>query len=202
MLADTALGMLAPVKSGAATNVDGTPYPGLTVNEGSGTGDVETCLTTSHGNDFALGVVSREKDPLVNGKAYRFIKIDGAAPRQALARIGRYGFVYTSSMQWPKTGLDTPTKNFLVGMRRDAVTSNSISLYVGAEAKGGLMASPHKWQIAADGCSTATDADDAVYGSCVERIDVGDLTYNPNTHIYGNAAGYKTTSNAPLHMVR
>jgi hypothetical protein len=202
VLADTSLGMLAPVASGAATNVDGTPFPGLTVNEGSGTGDVETCLTTSHGNDFALGVVSREKDPLINGKAYRFVKIDGSYPKQSLARIGRYGFVYTSSMQWPKTGLATDVKNFLVGMRRDAVTSNSISLYVGTEAKGGLMASPHKWQVATDACAAATDADDLVYGSCVERIDLGDLGYNPNTHLYGNATGYKTTSNAALHLVR
>lgn len=202
VLTDTSLGMLAPVSSGAATNVDGTPYAGLTVNEGSGTGDVETCLTTSHGNDFALGVVSREKDPLINGKAYRFVKIDGAYPKQSLARIGRYGFVYTSSMQWVKSGLPTDTKNFLTKMRTDAVTSNSISLYVGAEAKGGLMASPHKWQIATDACLAATDADDVIYGSCVERVDVGDLTYNPNTHIYGKASGYKTTSGAPLHLVR
>ncbi len=202
VLADTAAGMLAPVASGAATNVDGTPYAGLTVNEGSGTGDVETCLTTSHGNDFALGVVSREKDPLINGKAYRFVRIDGQAPKQSLARKGQYGFVYTSSMQWVKSGLPTDVKNFLTGMRRDAVTSNSISLYVAAEAKGGLLASPHKWQVATDGCGNPTDADDAIYGSCVERIDLSDLTYNPNTHIYGNAAGYKTTSNAALHMVK
>ncbi|MEK8032691.1 hypothetical protein AACH06_17870 [Ideonella sp. DXS29W] len=202
-MADTAVGMLSPVASGAAANTDGTPVPGLVVNEGSGTGDVETCLGTTHTNDFALGVVSREKDPLVNGKSYRFVKIDGSAPKQALARTGAYPFVYTSSMQWRKTtnAPDAQTKSFLIGIRANAVTSNKISLYASSEAKGGLLASPHKWQVATDTCGTATDADDAIYGSCVERIDVGNTTHNPGSHVYG-VANFKTTSSAPLHIVK
>lgn len=202
-LVDTATGMLAPKASGAAPNTDGTPVSGLVVNEGSGTGDVETCLATTHVNDYALGVVSREKDPLINGKSYRFVKIDGAAPKQALARVGAYPFVYTSSMQWRKTtnAPDAATKSFLIGIRANAVTSNKISLYAGSEAKGGLLASPHKWQVATDTCGTATDADDAIFGSCVERVDLGDTTYNPGSHIYG-VANIKTTSNAALHIVK
>jgi len=202
-LLDTSVGMLAPKASGAAANTDGTPVSGLVVNEGAGTGDVETCLATTHVNDYALGVVTREKDPLVNGKSYRFVKIDGAAPKQAQARLGAYPFVYTSSMQWRKTtnAPDAQTKSFLIGIRANAVTSNKISLYASSEAKGGLLASPHKWQVATDTCGTATDADDAIFGSCVERIDVGDTTYNPAPHVYGGAA-YKTTSVAPLHLVK
>lgn len=202
-LVDTSVGMLAPKASGAAPNTDGTPVSGLVVNEGAGTGDVETCLATTHVNDYALGVVTREKDPLINGKSYRFVKIDGALPKQSLARMGAYPMVYSSSMQWRKTtnAPDAQTKSFLIGIRANAVTSNKISLYASSEAKGGLLASPHKWQVATDTCGTATDADDALYGSCVERIDVADTTYNPANHIYGGAA-YKTTSKAPLHIVK
>ena len=201
---DTSFGMLAPLASGAAGNVDGSPVPGVIVNEAVGTGDVETCLGTSHAADYAIGVVSREKDPLINGKSYRFVNIDGASFKQANARKGGYGMVYTSTMQWRKAGTgapDTATKNFLKAMRDTAVTSNKIALYVSAEAKGGLLASPHRWQVATDTCLNATDADDALYGSCVERLDLGDTTYNAGPHLFGVAA-YKTASPSPLHLVK
>jgi len=192
-LLDTSKGMLGPITAANAP-------VGTTVVENAGTGDVETCLTNNLVSDYALGVISREKDPLVNGKTYRYVKIDGAAPSQALARVGSYGMVYTSSMQWPKT-VNAGFVSFLTKMRDNAVTSNKIGTYVSAEAKGGLLASPHKWEVAADTCASATDPQDAIYGSCVERIDVGDATYNPAVRLYGKAA-YKTTSTAPLHTVK
>lgn len=195
ILINTSLGMLAPIGSKFLTPV------GTTVVEGAGTGDVETCLNTVDGT-FALGVISREKDPLINGKNYRYVKLDGQAPLRDLARVGQYPLVYTSSMQWKKSGgPDAGAIAFLKAMRTTAVTPARIDGYVSAEAKGGLLASPNRWDKPADLCEAATDAQDKLFGSCVERVDFSDGTYNPAVRLYGTVA-YKTTSNAVLHQVK
>ena len=201
-LHDTAQGMLTPLASGQPAGVDGSPVPGVTVNEGSAATSIEYCLRT-HTYDYAIAVLPRTRVALLHGD-YRFVRLDGALPRRSAARVGAYPMVYTSTMQWRKilNAPDAQTKSFLIGIRVNAVTSNKLALYGNTEAKDGLLASPHKWQVQTDTCGATTDLEDALYGSCVERVDLGDTIYNPGVHIDNVHSAYWTSNAAPLHLVK
>jgi hypothetical protein len=79
-----------PCAAGASGNLnpavaaDSTPT--FEVNEGSGTGNVKTRITTATtAGDFAIGVVSAENDWRIESatggqNGYRFIKVDGVHP--------------------------------------------------------------------------------------------------------------------------
>jgi len=199
----TALGMLPPL-----SNVAGYPIAipaGVTINEGGSTGNVETCLTGFNGTGYAMGIISGEKDPIVvTPKSYRFVNIDGQYKSQANARMGNYDFVYAATMQWLKTGTGSPAtldKGFLSNMRANLGTTSKIASLAAADAKQGVMAPPSNWTVGST-CANATGAD-ALYGSCVERLDFASK-YNEGVKLFGLAAtaAYKTNSNAVLHIVR
>lgn len=188
-------GMLFPLTATGALAINGT----LAVIEATSTGSVESCLTsaTLGSTGYAMGVVSYEVDP--GTKAYRFVKIDGAAPDKALARIGGYPFVYSASMQYKKSGagaLTTEQKGFINAMRSQLTTPSIIA---------GLDASPRKGVMAGPGSYTANCADAAgaprTDGSCVERLDFKSL-FNANTYLNGEATAFKTNSKQPLHVVK
>lgn len=189
-------GMLFPRTATGALAVNGT----FAVIEGSGTGNVETCLTNStlaSGGGYAMGVVSYEVDP--GTKAYRFVKIDGAAPDKATARIGGYPFLYSASMQFKKSGagsLNTEQKSFINAMRNQLGSPAIIA---------GLDNSPRKGVLANPNAYTASCADAAgpakTEGSCVERLDFKSF-FNANTYLNGEAAAFKTNSKQALHVVK
>lgn len=188
-------GMLFPLTATGALAINGT----LAVIEATSTGSVESCLTNAvlGSTGYAMGVVSYEVEP--GTKNYRFVKIDGAAPDKALARIGGYPFVYSASMQFKKTGagaLNAEQKAFVSAMRTQLTTPVIIS---------GLDASPRKGVMAGPGSYTANCADAAgapkTDGSCVERLDFKSL-FNANTYLNGEAAAFKTNSKQPLHVVK
>ncbi len=207
-IATTALGMLAPLSTAAG-------YPiavpaGVTVNEGAGTGNVETCLTGFSGSgNYAMGVVTGEKDPIVvTPKTYRFVKIDGQFKSQANARTGNYDYVYSATMQFIAKGKPfAPAATdaaFLTDMRKNLGTPAKIAGLAAADAKQGVLAPPSNWTLTGAGstCATAAGAD-ALYGSCVERLDFASK-FNDGVKLFGLAAtaAYKTTSNQSLHIVR
>jgi hypothetical protein len=189
-------GMLFPLSATGALAVNGT----IAVLEGSGTGNVETCLTNTtvaNGGGYAMGVVSFEVDP--GTKAYRFVKIDGAAPDKALARIGGYPFLYSASMQFKKSGagsLNTEQKSFINAMRSQLTTPTIIA---------GLDAAPRKGVLAGPSSYTASCAEAngpaKTDGSCVERLDFKS-TFNANTYLNGESAAFKTNSKQALHVVK
>ena len=84
----------------APLQAPGNTFLGPVVTEGSGSGNVDTCLTTANTNDrWAIGIQSTEKN--VNlALAYRFIKIDGVAPTINNAADGKYMDWVEQSYQW------------------------------------------------------------------------------------------------------
>ncbi|MEK8032692.1 hypothetical protein AACH06_17875 [Ideonella sp. DXS29W] len=203
VLHDTAQGLLTPLASGQKVGADGVPVPGVVVNEGDSAAAIESCLRL-HAAEYAIAVLPRTRNPNLHGYAHRFVRLDGVLAERTWARTGAYPFVYTSSMQWRKTinAPDAQTKAFLIGVRANAASSNKLVYYVNSEAPTGLMASPHRWQERTDTCANTTDLEDAIYGSCVERVDEGDATYNPGSHVYDVHTVFRSSSGAPLHLVR
>lgn len=86
---------------------DGGVVGAGTVNEGSGTGNVKSCLSTHDGaNRWAVGLFSTEnvavsETPAVDdGNVWRFIKINGAAPSLLNTANGKHDFFMEQSIQW------------------------------------------------------------------------------------------------------
>jgi hypothetical protein len=203
---NTNLGMLAPIaQTTTSTAVADWASTELNVIGGAGTGDVENCLTNANAaatKMYAMGVISMEKDPVSSNKNYRFVKIDGAAPTQANARAGQYGFIYSATMQFPKAGTHAASKDaqaFAKAVRGLIGTPNVIAKLDSPAPRQGLLASPFVWN-STGGCMSAADANDALYGSCVERLDLAS-PYNYTKLILGGTAA-KTSNASPLHLVR
>lgn len=90
-------GQVAPASSGS-----GVVGPVITLNSGSG--DVDTCLTTAFtAGQWALGIQSTEKNAS-NSLNYRFVKIDGVAPTINNAANGKYFDWVELTYQWRVTG--------------------------------------------------------------------------------------------------
>ncbi|MBQ0928942.1 hypothetical protein [Ideonella alba] len=201
-LTDTATGMLEPLTTATApVNAFDTSIPGVSVYHGSGTGNVLTCLTTNPGSAYALGVVTGERDD--SATTWKFVKIDNAEMTNANMRKGLYPFVYTSSMQWNKAenltiGRDKAMMGFLGHVRANAANVN----FLATAPVPRVLALPSHWSNTTESCASAT-GNNALYGSCVERLDYGSV-YNPASFLYGLAASknYKTNSAAPLRQVR
>ena len=119
-LAQTSNATALAVK-GSGTSSNGTAY--------TSTGGVEGCLGSVDGltdasltnkDGYAIGHIGRDNDPLATGtdKNYRFVKLDGAQPEAhpdansgkcdgtrnfpgcTDAAVGRYPYVFESTMQW------------------------------------------------------------------------------------------------------
>jgi hypothetical protein len=201
-------GMLAPVASTTAANTFDNSVTGISVFEGSSGGNVaDLCLSNGAGvakSAYALGVISRESSD--TGKVWHYVKIDGAggtmAETQAQARVGAYPFVFTSTMQYARSGTYFPTaqqQGAIRYMRSNLANSTRIATYAGG-AINGLMALPSNWDVSTTGCYSAT-GNDALYGSCVERLDYASK-YNDAKWNYGQAVAGKTNSAQSLHLVK
>lgn len=189
-------GMLAPLTARGAIAATGT----LAVIENSSTGSVETCLTNAAlgSTGYAMGVISMERDP--GTKAYRFVKIDGAAPVKSLARVGGYPFVYAATMQWKKTGVLSATeKNFLTQFRKDAGSPAIINTLPDAATRNGVMANPGSYT---GNCANATGVN-LTHGSCVERLDFASaFNFSSYINLDPASARFKTNSSQALHIVK
>lgn len=103
MLAQRCVSGVAPMLSGN----DGGVVGAGTVNEGSGTGNVISCLNTHDGaNRWAVGLFSTENVEtnavagVNDGNVWRFIKINGAAPSLLNTANGKNDFFMEQSIQW------------------------------------------------------------------------------------------------------
>jgi len=178
-----------------------------------GTGDVETCLVNAGTSGlYAMGVITLEKDPTVAPvKSYRFVKLDGQTPSRTAAREGAYPLVYAATMQYiTKTGAnadgstatapDKDTIAFMSAIRGLIGTTKAVA-DLGAPASNGVLALPYNWASTTATCATAT-GNDALYGSCVERLDAKS-PYTYYKHVIGTTlATPKTGSNQALVVVR
>lgn len=193
-IASTVLGALFPM--GAADS-----SAGLNIVENSSTGSAISCLTGTAAGQYAIGIISFENIPSGN---WSFVKLDGQAPSQAAARVGAYPYLYSATMQWKKSGTGVPdaqTKTFLTNMRKGVGSPAQISKLTSAAAKQGVLASPSNYTGSC--ASQVAGSDNALYGSCVERLDFASI-YNDGVVHYGLAAtaAYKTNSGEALHIVK
>jgi hypothetical protein len=153
---------------GATTSTDYSPpdtfaaIGGFLIRPQATTGNMVTCMggttsgTTAEGTPgaYAVGIISRENKPLPTvgpnaGKdlGFRFVKIDGAAPERATAKLGGYPFLVTATMQFSKTGplsTDTPAKLFIQALRATAGTSARLAV-LDVDTQEGVLAHPSTW---------------------------------------------------------
>ena len=103
-----------------ATAADGDGV-NFIVSEGSGTGNVKTCLTTANAaGNFAIGVVSMEN---VAAAGWKFVKLNGVSPnfkadgtadakQRQNAVDGKYEFTFEPTTVW-RNDLDAAHKTFM-----------------------------------------------------------------------------------------
>ena len=114
----------------------------LTTLQNSSTQNVENCLRAvealadSTGGGYAFGVLGRETTAHATGidKDYRYVKLSGAAPERAAAIAGDYDFVYSMTMQWPKSAeTNAPSSEVLVMLskiRSEIASASFLSNYI------------------------------------------------------------------------
>jgi hypothetical protein len=195
----TSAGGLAPLAgNGVGIAVSGHP---IAVIENSSTGAAITCLTTASGlGAYAMGIISYENDP--GGATWRFVKLDGAAPNQQLARTGSYPYVYAATLQWKAKAPgnpDTQTLAFLKNLRGNLGSPNGIATLTDPNAKRGVLAPPSSYSGTCAAQPPGTT--NFLYGSCVERLDLGSKS-NSGKLLYGVSKGYATNSSQDLHIVK
>jgi hypothetical protein len=198
-IATTASGGLAPLASnGVAVALSGSP---IAVVENTSTGTAISCLTgASSLGAYAMGIISFENAP--GTATWRFVKLDGAAPAQTLARVGGYPYVYAATVQWKSKAPgnpDTGTLAFLKNLRTNVGSPSGIAALTDPAAKGGVLAPPSSYPGSC--ASQLAGSNNALYGSCVERLDLGS-TFNAGKLIYGVPKGYATNSSQDLHIVK
>ncbi|MBI5462532.1 MAG: hypothetical protein HY941_10140 [Gammaproteobacteria bacterium] len=93
--------------AGMLSGNDGGVVGAGTVNEGSGTGNVISCLNThDQNNRWAVGLFSTENVEtnavagVNDGNVWRFIKMNGHAPTLLNVANGKYDFFTEQSIQW------------------------------------------------------------------------------------------------------
>jgi hypothetical protein len=198
-IAATADGGLAPLASnGIAVAVSGNP---IAVVENSSTGTAITCLTNASSlGAYAMGIISFENDP--GTATWRFVKLDGQAPSQPLARVGAYPYVYAATIQWKTKAPgnpDTGTLAFLKNLRTSVGSPSGIAGLTDPNAKRGVLAPPSGYSGSC--ASQVAGSNNALYGSCVERLDIGS-TFNSGKLLYSVPKGYATDSSQDLHIVK
>jgi hypothetical protein len=198
-IASTSAGGLYPL-AGNGVNIQLSGAP-ISVVENTSTGAAISCLTyASSLGAYAMGIISYENDP--GGANWRFVKLDGAAPNQALARVGGYPYVYAASVQWKTKAPGNPdasTLAFLRNLRSNLGTPTGISTLTDPNAKRGVLAPPSSY--AGTCAAQAPGSINALYGSCVERLDLASK-YNSGALLYGVPKGYATNSSQDLHIVK
>jgi len=195
----TADGGLAPLPgNGVGIALSGAP---IAVVENSSTGAAIACLTTASSlGAYAMGIISFENDP--GSATWRFVKLDGAAPNQALARVGGYPYVYAATVQWkskPPGNPDNATEAFLKNLRTNVGSPTGISGLSDPNARKGVLAPPSSYTGT---CAQQTPGSvNALYGSCVERLDLASK-FNSGKLLYAVPKGYATNSSQDLHIVK
>jgi hypothetical protein len=131
---------------------------GFLIRTNASGGNMVTCVgTTAQAipGAYAIGLISRETSPLptVGASAgqdlgFRFVKIDGAAPDRATAKVGGYPLLFAATMQFSKdatTGLTDPAKKaFVIAMR--AQSGASVHLQAAdVDTQEGVLAAPSTW---------------------------------------------------------
>jgi len=195
----TSAGGLFPLEgNGVGIALSGAP---IAVVENSSTGAAITCLTTASGlGAYAMGIISFENDP--GSATWRFVKLDGAAPGQALARTGGYPYVYSATVQWKAKAPGNPDQStlaFLKNLRTNLGSPTGISALTDPNAKKGVLAPPSSYSGTC--AAQAPGSINALYGSCVERLDLGSKS-NSGKLLYGVSKGYATNSSQDLHTVK
>ncbi len=165
----------AACTSGAAPFVaanDGGTCGNDTVNEGSGSGNVTACLTTLDGaSKGGVGVLSSEFVPVdpvagtqvAGNNAYRFVKINGAAPTLLNAVEGKYDLYVETSYQFRSniTGNELTVLSAIPGKLGDPTVIDDIDNgLVQFWGRSGLLALPSNGYtpVAASG-ATISSAD-------------------------------------------
>ena len=150
---------LEPLAAGGVIGEFGT----VAVNEGSGTGNVETCLATVETSGtaaYGLGVISRENNPRANGgdKGYRFVSLDNVAPLRDIAKLGKYDFVYQATMQWNKntTGANADLKAFMTAVRTNAGKAVNLAL-ADIDTQEGVLMAPSAYSVQYNALTTPAD---------------------------------------------
>ncbi|MFN0038555.1 MAG: hypothetical protein ACKVP2_03490 [Burkholderiales bacterium] len=167
----------------------GTVAVGGNVYEGSGSGDVTSCLS-NHFDDgrWAIGVLSLEFSDTTT--KYRFIKVDGDSPSLLNVVNGKYQYWMEPTMQWRKSPspnpLANPELNFATQLRNKLQDVNVIRSINSGFAHGwgtsGLLALSSG--LAAPSSPPYADAD---------------INTNPvNTHTKSPAGGAPVNCQPPL----
>lgn len=150
--------LVAARQAGATKPAPNANTGGANVIENSSTGDVLTCLTTAD-NDastaYAIGIFSKEN--VETGKAWRYVRVDGALPNRYIAGTvpsgavnGSYDFVGEGTMQW-NTAKVNANANLLAALTDIATKSNTpdaiaaLPTTSSANSPEGVMASPLVW---------------------------------------------------------
>jgi len=171
-----------------STSVAPAVLGSLTVQQGSSTGVVETCLSTAEsladatGGAYAIGVLGRENNPqaLVNGvpseKGYRYVKLSGATPSRASLIAGDYDFAVEASMQWAKAGAaNAPAADMLALLTkmRSELGKASILQGLDPDLQNGLAALPST----VTGAWSDLDATTKSYTSHTNRISANSCSF-------------------------
>ena len=160
----------------------------VTVQQGSSTGVVETCLGSVEaladgtGGGYGFGVLGRENNPqaLVNGvpseKGYRYVKLSGATPSRASLIAGDYDFAVEASMQWAKAGAaNAPAADVLALLTKMRAELGKASILQGLDPdlQNGLAALPST----ATGAWSDLDATTKSYTSHTNRTSANSCSF-------------------------
>ena len=115
------------------------------VFEGPGTGDVISCLNQAQTvGGYGIGHVSREN---AIGADWRHVRLDGVVPNRDNARLGRYDYLFESTIQYSAATFNNPAKTnanqqkFITGLTNVIGTSASLSRLSAAAQQGVISAS-------------------------------------------------------------
>lgn len=150
--------LIAARQAGSTKPAPNANAGGVNVIENSSTGDVLTCLTTADSDAntaYAIGIFSKEN--VETGKAWRYVRVDGALPNRYIAGTvpsgavnGSYDFVGEGTMQW-NTAKVGANANLLAALTDIATKSNTpdaiaaLPVTSSANSPEGVMASPLVW---------------------------------------------------------
>lgn len=142
------LQFVTPTDGTSATS-GGTCNPTAgTVDAGSGSGNVATCMDLNNtDNNWAIGIEGVDVEPVIGTDGYRFIKVGGVAPDLLNVEEGRYDYYMENSIQWRQgpglvTGAPAPTGNVLAMVNLVASQESSPSVIAAIDGVFLLNQSP------------------------------------------------------------
>jgi len=130
-----------------ATNADNSEFENAIANvskdaglimvyEGSSTGNVRTCMTEANTKGaFAIGHISLEN---AETAAWKFAKIDGVDPTRDNMKLGKWNYMFESTIQVAKTGNSAAGRAFMVNFTTAAQKSTNLNSLSAANQAGVL----------------------------------------------------------------